>query len=164
MNYFACFNWLIKRETHEILNYVKCGHLPNDWRTSMFFWSCFFFALVLCKIQFLSTMKNTPIALMQGVMFGFFTKSSIETEQKRLVSKGVDDLPEIVQLQNCDSDRHSFKVKNSKKTILKFSFIQNNDINYSGFLLTSTECFSDPFFRTQNKPFTQLSWNFARTW
>ena len=63
-------------------------------------------------------MKNSPIALMQGVMFGFFTESSSETEQKRLVSKGVDHLPEIAQLQNCDSDRHSFKVKNSKKTFL----------------------------------------------
>ena len=93
---------------------------------------------------------------MQGVLFGFSTKSSSETEQKRLVSKGGDDLPAIVQLQNCASDRHSFKVKNSKKTILKVSFIQNKDINYSGFLLTSTECFCDPFFRKQNKPFVQL--------
>ena len=93
---------------------------------------------------------------MQGVLFGFSTKSSTETEQKRLVSKGVDHLPEIAQLQNCDSDRHSFKVKNSKNTILKVSFIQNKDINYSGFLLKSTECFSDPFFRKQNKPFVQL--------
>ena len=89
-------------------------------------------------------------------MFGFSTKSSSETEQKRLVSKGGDDLPEIVQLQSCDSNRHSFKVKNRKKTILKVSFIQNKDINYSDFLLTSTECFSDPFFRNQNKPFVQL--------
>ena len=76
---------------------------------------------------------------MQGVLFGFSTKSSSETEQKRLVSKGGDDLPVIVQLQNCASDRHSFKVKNSKKTILKVSFIQNKDI-----------------FRKQNKPFVQL--------
>ena len=124
----------------------------------------FFFSLVLWKIHFLSTMKNTPIALMQGVMFGFSPKSSSETEQNRLVSKGVDDLPEIAQLQNCDSDRHSFKVKNSKKTILKFSFIQNEDINCNGFLLTSTECLSDPFFRKQNKPFIQLSSDFASTW
>lgn len=86
---------------------------------------------------------------MQGVMFGFSTERSSETEQKRLVSEGVDHLPEIAHLQNCDSDRHSFKVKNSKKTILKFSFIQNKDINCNGFLLTSTECLSDPFFQSK---------------
>ena len=100
---------------------------------------------------------------MQGVMFGFSTESSSKNEQKRFVSKGVDHLPEIAQLQNCDSDRHSFKVKNSKKTILKFSFIQNKDINCNGSLLTITECLSDPFFRKQNKPFKQLSSNFAST-
>ena len=111
----------------------------------------FFFSLFLWKIHFLSTMKNTPIALMQAAMFGFSTESSSETEQKRLESKGVDHLPEIAQLQ-----RHSFKVKNGKKTILKFSFIQNEDINCNGFLLTSTECLSDPFSRKQNKPFKQL--------
>ena len=81
------------------------------------------FSLVSCKIHFLSTLKNTPMTLMQGVMFGFSRKSSSETDQKRLVSRGGDDLPEIVQLQNCDSDRHSFEVQNSKKTILKVSFI-----------------------------------------
>ena len=52
-------------------------------------------------------------------MFGNSTKSSGETEQKRLVSKGGDDLPAIVQLQNCASDRHSFKVKIVRKQFLK---------------------------------------------
>ena len=80
----------------------------------------FYFSLVSWKIHFLPTLKNNPIALMQGVMFGFSTKSPGETEQKRLVSKGRDDLPAIVQLlQNCASDRHSFKVKIVRKQFLK---------------------------------------------
>ena len=58
----------------------------------------FKFSLVLWKIRFLSTLKNTPIALMQA-MFGFCTKSSRETEQKRLVSKGGDDFPAIRDLK-----------------------------------------------------------------
>ena len=84
-----------------------------------FYLGFFYFSLVSWKILFLSTLKNNPIALMQGVMFGFSTKSPGETEQKRLVSKGRDDLPAIVQLQNCASDRHSFKVKIVRKQFLK---------------------------------------------
>ena len=79
----------------------------------------FYFSSASWKIHFLSTLKNTPIALMQGVMFGFSTKSPGETERKRLVFKGRDDLPAIVQLQNCASDRHSFKVKIVRKQFFK---------------------------------------------
>ena len=70
-----------------------------------------------------------------------------ETEQKRVVSKRGNDLLEIVPLQKCCySDKRliflrSLNVKNSKKTILKDYFIQTKDINYSSFLLSSTECF-----------------------
>ena len=38
---------------------------------------------------------------------------------------------------------------------LKVWFIKNKPINHGSFLLTSTECFSDPFFRKQNKLFVQ---------
>ena len=92
--------------------------LPNFY----VFLEMFFFSIVEHSLSFYYGKHSDSL--------GFSTKRSSETEQKRLVSKGGDDLTEIVQLQNCDSDRHSFKVKNSRKTILKVSFIQNKDINY----------------------------------
>ena len=74
-----------------------------------------------------------------------------ETEQKRVVSKGEDDLLEFVLSEKCcNSDKrlifpHSFKVKYSNKT----------NSEYSSFLLSSTERFSDSFYRKENKLFVQ---------
>ena len=63
------------------------------------------------------------------------------------------DLLEIVLLQKCAGIRQAFnsyivvKSKIARKQFSKSKFIQNKDIDYYGFLLTSTGCFSGSFYR-----------------